>query len=433
MRPFATLPLVLLLTIPAIAQQRDRDPFRQMFSVRGVEFTKDQQAKVDELRKKYVPKLREAQRKVFGIYTPEQSRARRDAQQAARKAKKRGRELREAVDAAVKLTDEQKKQIAVAQKERDELVQTVQREIRGLLTAEQKKQVQRRKKRGRQAKRGPRILPTHANVKYGDHERHVMDVWLAESGKPTPVLVSIHGGGFRGGNKSVSAPLLQECLKSGISVAAITYRLSQHKIAPAQFYDCARAVQFIRSKSKEWNLDPKRFAATGGSAGAGLSLWLGFHDDLAKPDSKDPIARQSTRIQCMVVFNGQTSYDPRFIRKLFPGTDTYKHPALAQLYGVDLNKLDSLPKEKYELFELTSSITHLTKDDAPAMLLYNSEFDTPIRTQGIGIHHPRFGKVLKERMDKLGIECQVKTGVGRGGENATKLTMDFIKKHLNMK
>lgn len=429
MRPFATMPLVLLLAAPVTAQQRDRDPLRQFFSIRGVEFTKDQQAKVDELRKKYAPKLRKAQRKVFGVYTAEQRRARREALQAARKAGKRGRELQRAAEAAVKLIDEQKKQLAAARKERDELVQNIQHELRGLLTAEQQKQVRRRKRNPRR-KQGPRVRPTHANVKYGEHERQVMDVWLAKSDKPTPVLVSIHGGGFRGGNKSVNPAILRACLDSGISVAAITYRLSQHKIAPAQFYDSARAVQFIRSKSKVWHLDPKRFAATGGSAGAGLSLWLGFHDDLARPDSKDPVTRQSTRLSCMVVFNGQTSYDPRFIRKLFPGTDTWKHSALAQLYGVDLNKLDSLPKEKYEPFELTSPINHLTKDDPPAMLLYSSEYNTPIRNQGIGIHHPKFGKVLKERMDKLKIECRVITGIGRRGNNATKLTMDFIKKHL---
>ena len=51
--------------------------------------------------------------------------------------------------------------------------------------------------------RRQRVRPTHADVKYGQHERNVMDVWLAESEQPTPVLVSIQGGGFRGGNKSV--------------------------------------------------------------------------------------------------------------------------------------------------------------------------------------------------------------------------------------
>lgn len=440
MKRLALLAMIVGLSLPVglYAQnkkrQRNRPRYQQFFTIRGVEFTADQKEKIAELRKKYVPQLAETQQKLGGVYTREQRQARREALQAARKAGKRGRELRQAAENAVKLTDDQKKQIQAAHKERDAIVQKIQTEVRELLTAAQKKKA-RRKRGNRQGRkrRGPRIRPTHANVKYGDHERQVMDVWLAKYGKPTPVLVSIHGGGFRGGNKSVSPAILRQCLNEGISVAAITYRLSQHKIAPAQFHDCARAVQFIRSKAKEWNLDKERFAATGGSAGAGLSLWLGFRDDMKQPDAKDPIARESTRLKCMVVFNGQTSYDPRFIRKLFPGTDTYKHSALAQLYGVNLNKLDSLPQEKYKLFEYTSAIPHLTKDDAPAMLLYRSKLDTKITNQGIGIHHPRFGQALKERMDKLGIECVVKTGIGRGGENQTKLTMDFIKKHLGVK
>ena len=273
--------------------------------------------------------------------------------------------------------------------------------------------------------------PTHENVKYGPHVRNVMDVWLARSDKPTPVLVSIHGGGFRGGNKSVSPDLLRRCLDSGISVVAITYRLSDQAIAPAQFLDAARAIQLIRHRAREWDLDAERVAATGSSAGAGLSLWLGFHEDRADPESDDPVLRQSTRLTCMSVFNGQTSYDPRFIRDLFPGTDIYKESALAQLFDVDLNELDVLPEEKYELFEFVSPINHLTRDDAPAQLIYASELDTPIKSQGIGIHHPQFGRALKERMDKLGIECQLHTGIGRG--ESSELTLGFVKKHFGLK
>src|SRR5262249_22615153 len=162
----------------------------------------------------------------------------------------------------------------------------------------------------------------------GPHQRNLLDVWLAKSEKPTPVLVSIHGGGFARGDKSVSPDLLRRCLDSGISVVAITYRFSSEAIAPAPFHDSARAVQFVRHKARHWNLDPRRVAAPGSSAGAGISLWLGFHDDLADPRSEDPVLRQSTRLTCMSVFNGQTSYDPRFIRDLFPGTDTYLHPRL---------------------------------------------------------------------------------------------------------
>jgi acetyl esterase len=430
-----TLTLIITSSLPSQekrrpgarrAQQRQQAAFQQVFTLRGVEFSEDQRAKVDEIRKKYVPKLAEIQKKQQSIFTEEQIQARREAFRAAREAGKEGAELRQAVEAAFKLTDEQQKRLAAIQKERAELMAQIRSELEDLLTKEQRTRL---RGRGRPGSRQPGLPPTHRDVKYGPYDRNVMDVWLAKSDKPTPVLVSIHGGGFRGGNKSVSGALLSRCLDSGISVVAITYRLSDQAIAPAQFLDSARAIQFIRHQAKQWNLDPTRMAATGGSAGAGISLWLGFHDDLADPDNEDPVLRESTRLTCMAVYNGQTSYDPRFIRELFPGTDTYKEPALAQLFDVDLSKLDDLPQEKYRLFEEVSALPHLTKDDVPVVLFYASEMDTPITSQGIGIHHPRFGKALKEKMDQLGIECHVYTGAGRGDEWTT-LTMDFLKKHL---
>lgn len=258
-----------------------------------------------------------------------------------------------------------------------------------------------------------------------------MDVWLAKSDKPTPVLVSIHGGGFAKGDKRVSPELLRRCLDSGISVVAITYRFSNQAIAPAQFLDSARAIQFTRHNATAWNLDAKRVAATGSSAGASISLWLGFHGDLADLQSEDLVLRQSSRLTCMSVFNGQTSYDPRFIRDLLPGTNTYKHERLAQLFAVDLTKLDDLPKEKYQLFELVSPINHVTKDDPPAQLLYASNFDAPIKNQSVGIHYPKFGHALKERMDKLDVECQLKSRVRTA--DGDELTFDFIKQHFGLK
>lgn len=428
--------LGLLAALPSLGQDTRQDQrrrpqqpaFQFLFSVLGVEFSADQQAKVDELREKYTPQLIEIQRKQGAALTNEQRRARQEAFRAARDAGKEGQEAREAAEAAVTLTDEQRQRLDTIQKEQADLFAKIQGEVRALLTEEQRPE---RGQRNRTAVGGPALAPTHRDLKYGPHGRNVMDVWLAESDKPTPVLVSIHGGGFRNGNKSVSGGILRACLDSGISVVAITYRLSGEAIAPAQFHDSARAIQFIRHNAKEWNLDATRMAATGGSAGAGISLWLGFHNDLADPDNEDPILRQSTRLTCMAVFNGQTSYDPRFIRELFPGTNTYKESALAQLYDVDLNQLDDLPEEKYRLFEEVSALPHLTKEDAPAALFYASNLDTPITSQGIGIHHPRFGKALKEKMDELGIECEVHPGVPRG-DQWEKLTVDFVKKHLGV-
>ena len=220
--------------------------------------------------------------------------------------------------------------------------------------------------RERNSEDSPRVrkpAPSHAEVAYGDHERHVLDFWKAASPDATPLFVWIHGGGFRGGNKSSIPPeLLGPCLEAGISVASIHYRLTGDAPYPAQMHDSARAIQFLRSKADEWNLDPSRFAAGGSSAGSGISQWLGFHDDMAKPDAADPVARQSTRLTCVLPINMQSTYDPREIKKIVPG-DAYKHPALPLLFDcpedwdwdncVISPKLDALMKD-------ASPITHLT-------------------------------------------------------------------------
>ncbi len=252
---------------------------------------------------------------------------------------------------------------------------------------------------------GRKHPPDLQDVKYGPHDRNVLDLWKARSDKPTPLAVFIHGGGFRTGDKSRLAPqLLNLCLKSGISVAAINYRLSQHAPFPGPMHDSARAVQFLRYKSKEWNLDPKKVAATGGSAGAGISLWLAFHDDLAASRSEDLVARQSTRLSCAGVFGAQSSYDPRFIKKHIGGR-AHKHPALPQFYGLKPGQID-WPRAR-RLFEEASPITHVSAGDPPVFMFYR-EPDVPLPADarpGQGIHHPRFGKILKEKLDALKLEC----------------------------
>lgn len=261
----------------------------------------------------------------------------------------------------------------------------------------------------------------------------MLDFWKAEAKGPTPLLVSIHHGGFSQGQRFVQAELLRECLATGISVAAISYRLTEQAIAPAAFHDSARAVQFLRTKAAEWNIDPKRVAATSGSSGGGISLWLAFHDDLADAKSADPVLRQSTRLTCAAVFNAQTSYDPRFIRKLFPDKEVHKVQNLGHLFRIDLEQIDNLPAEKYKLIEEVSPITHLSKDDPPVLLSYKSAFDAKVTTPGIGIHHPEFGRALEEKMRELNVPCELYADGKRFRDGTPMTTIDFLKKHFGIK
>jgi BD-FAE len=271
--------------------------------------------------------------------------------------------------------------------------------------------------------------PDMANVSYGPHERNVMDVWKAKSDQPTPLLVFIHGGGFQGGSKEALQPyLLNGCLASGISVVAINYRLSPEVKFPAHYMDCARAIQFARSKAKEWNLDPKRVASSGGSAGAGTSLWIGFHDDMADPQNADPVLRESTRLSCMVVFGAQSSYDPRVIKKLVGGR-AHEHPALPGFYGLTQEEYEN--DKAYKLYEAASAINYLTRDDPPVYAFYNEARQLPENPQpGEGIHSIKFGTYLKEKTDALGIECIVRHEDER--PDLPKETIGFLKKHLGV-
>ena len=147
--------------------------------------------------------------------------------------------------------------------------------------------------------------PTLSEVAYGTHERHVLDFWQAESNKPTALVFVIHGGGWKNGSKE-RLDRFVDCsalLKAGISVVAINYRLMKHAegLKPpvkAPLYDAARALQFVRSKAQEWNIDKTRIAAAGASAGACSSLWLAFHDDLADPESRPHGSRIHPPLLC---------------------------------------------------------------------------------------------------------------------------------------
>ena len=253
--------------------------------------------------------------------------------------------------------------------------------------------------------RPPLPGPDHADVRYGPHERNVLDVWLAKSPAPAPLVIYYHGGGFRGGDKRTLNPeLLRKLLAGGISVAAANYRLSDVAPYPAKMRDSARALQFLRLNAKRYNIDPARVGAFGGSAGAGISQWLAYHDDLADPANSDPVLRQSTRLAAVAPFNAQSSYDPRFIKKLMNTSQV--EAALILLFGMSSPADVDNPKF-FPLFEDSSPINHLTADDPPILVFYSQRND-PLPPDSPGaqhIHHPKFGFALKEKADRLGVPC----------------------------
>ena len=260
---------------------------------------------------------------------------------------------------------------------------------------------------GQRRQRPPKPAPTHANVSYGPHERNVLDFWKAESAAPAPLVVYIHGGGFRGGSKdSLNAGALKQMLAAGISVAAIHYRLVPQNPLPAAHDDSRRALQFLRSKAGDWNIDKKRVGAFGGSAGAQLCMYLAFHDEMAKPSSGDPLERESTRLTYVATSGGQTTMHFDWWFDHIPGY-TELHRPLSEYFG-------NMPEAKRKkLTDDISALSLITADDPPIHMSYAMPPGDPIpedaqKARGWKVHHVAFGIELKKRMNALGIEADLK-------------------------
>ncbi len=243
------------------------------------------------------------------------------------------------------------------------------------------------------------------NLPYGSHPRQVLDFYPAKSEKPTPVVFYIHGGGWQAGDKRINP---KPFLDKGISVVAINYRYVKNgveeKVEPpvkAPLEDAARALQFVRSKAGEWNLDKKRIGATGGSAGGCSSLWLAFHDDLADPASKDPIARESTRLYCAAVDGAQTSLDPKELRAWMPNYGYGAHAFGLPNFQSLLDNRDKVLKWIKEY----SPIEHVSKDDPPIGLFYGGEKDAKVGDSPKDpTHSPILGLKLEEKLKAAGVD-----------------------------
>jgi acetyl esterase/lipase len=246
----------------------------------------------------------------------------------------------------------------------------------------------------------------------------VLDFYRAKSDTPTPVLFFIHGGGWVTGDKKNPGSLAQ-CLAAGISVVSINYRYSWQAqldgVKPpvqAPLHDAARALQFVRSKAKEWNLDKKRIGASGGSAGACSSLWLAFHSDLADPKSADPVSRESTRLWCAAVSGAQTSLDPLQLKEWTPNS-RYGGHAFGFMDPSDIKTRDTRfaeflaqRDEVLPWIKEFSPFEHVTSDDPPVYLFYSS---APAigEEQKDPTHTSNYGVKLKEKCDSTSVRCEL--------------------------
>jgi acetyl esterase/lipase len=113
------------------------------------------------------------------------------------------------------------------------------------------------------------------DVPYGDEPAHRLDVWAPAGlapGSRAPVLVQVHGGGWTGGVKAVSAsPLMAHLVERGWVCVTVNYRLGPQERWPAMIVDVKRALAWVHAHIAEHGGDPSFVTISGGSAGGHLA------------------------------------------------------------------------------------------------------------------------------------------------------------------
>jgi len=250
------------------------------------------------------------------------------------------------------------------------------------------------------------------------HARQKLDLYLPEKPKG-PLLVYIHGGGWRAGTKNNAQGL--PMLGQGYAVASVEYRFSQDAVFPAQIEDCKAAIRWLRAHAAENGYDPKHIAAMGESAGGHLTALLATTGDIKDFDKGENLD-QSSAIQCGIDFFGPTDF-PGFI----PPSDI---PAVQRTGDQSLFTLlfGGPMTEKMELAKKASPVTWVNKDTAPLFILHGTKDPLVPVSQS---------QELDEKMKAAGVEVKldVLEGAGHGGKefgagDEPKKMVEFLNKHL---
>ena len=265
----------------------------------------------------------------------------------------------------------------------------------------------------------------YEGISYGPFAENLFDIYLPESEEPTPLLLFIHGGGFTGDSRDTSGREGQVTtyLDNGVAYASIDYRLLQSPdpdgvIKPLT--DSTRALQFIRYHAEQLNIDANNVILMGGSAGAGTSLWIGFNDDMADPESDDPVLRQSTRVTAVVAMATQATYDIGKWATVVFDEFNLDLLALADALGLAQRLLDFYGITDVETFESDEILEYrarvdmlgLMDADDPPMYAQNDlePADAAPLSVNLAFHHANHAVVLLERAEEVGLEAVVNIG-----------------------
>ena len=228
--------------------------------------------------------------------------------------------------------------------------------------------------------------------------------YLVDPAKASGAAIVIFPGGGYGGLAPHEGKGYADWLTTnGFSCFVVKYRLgSQGYRHPAMLNDAARAVRLVRSRAKEWNIDPKRIGVIGSSAGGHLVSTLVTHFDAGKPDATDPIERQSSRPDAAILCYPVITMNGAFTHA-----------------GSKKNLLGDKPDP--ELVKNLSNETQVTKDTPPCFVWHTWE------DKGVKVENAlEFASALQRAGVPFDLHVYQKGPHGIGTANNHPWTVDCI-------
>jgi acetyl esterase/lipase len=229
-----------------------------------------------------------------------------------------------------------------------------------------------------------------------------------------PAVLVIHGGGWRGGNKSDVRQVMGDLTKRGYVAVSPQYRFCPKSVFPAQVHDVKAAVRFIKANAKKYQVDPDRIGAMGFSAGGHLALMLGVTGPEDGLEGEVSAGAPDSRVKAVVNYFGPTDLAAKDI------PDISKPLVKAFLGGT--------AEEKPEVAAKASPLTFVSKDDAPVLTFQGTKDPLVPYSQAIK---------LAGAMDAAGVSGRVELLIGGshgwGGAEMDRTeseTFQFLDRHL---
>tara|TARA_B100001093_G_scaffold201790_1_gene193863 strand:- start:65 stop:1003 length:939 start_codon:yes stop_codon:yes gene_type:complete len=270
------------------------------------------------------------------------------------------------------------------------------------------------------------------NIDYGKKERNKLDLIIPNSKYKTPLVIYLHGGGYRGGKKENSykrknLELISKILNENIAYATINYSfLNNNDGLLSSLEDSKKALQFLKFNSKKYNIDKEKIIIWGVSSGANSALWLGLSDDMAEIGSNDLVNAESTSVQGIISISGAHSFNSDNWKRMIKMDDKIfdlmikgflKYP------GVDVEKwLINYKDKKYQ--ENIDYYNFMDPSDPP---IFVANYGT-LKPKNIFQfnHHPLHAKYLKQRADSLNIKNVVHAPAIGIVDKSNKGILEFI-------